>query len=74
LKNVFELYVKKQSLLGESAARRVGKAGLYRTVCDYLSGMTDRYLLEEHERLFAEDGDIATLQRRLDRGRKRRNE
>jgi dGTPase len=26
--------------------------GLHRTVCDYIAGMTDRYLLDEHARLF----------------------
>jgi len=24
---------------------------LYRTVCDYVAGMTDRYLMEEYERI-----------------------
>ena len=54
LKSVFEAYIKKPSLLGEATARRVKKEGLHRTVCDYLSGMTDRYLMEEYRRLFGE--------------------
>jgi len=74
LKNVFELYLKKPSLLGETTAKRVRKDGLHRTVCDYLSGMTDRYLMEEHERLFAEERAKASAARRIDLGRKRRNE
>jgi dGTPase len=74
LKNVFALYLKKPSLLGEATARRVRKDGLHRTVCDYLSGMTDRYLLGEHERLFAEEKAAVSNSRRLDLGRKRRNE
>jgi dGTP triphosphohydrolase len=24
---------------------------LHRTICDYIAGMTDRYLLEEYERV-----------------------
>lgn len=28
------------------------KAGKHRAVCDYLAGMTDRYALDEHKRLF----------------------
>jgi dGTPase len=52
LKNVFDAYVANPKLLGEGASRRVAKEGLHRTVCDYLAGMTDRYLLEEHQRLF----------------------
>ena len=52
LKNVFHAYLKKRSLLGETTAKRIRRDGLHRTVCDYLSGMTDRYLMEEHEKLF----------------------
>ena len=52
LREVFGAYLKKPALLGKTTAKRVGKDGLHRTVCDYLSGMTDRYLLEEHARLF----------------------
>ncbi|MCE9612148.1 MAG: deoxyguanosinetriphosphate triphosphohydrolase [Chthoniobacter sp.] len=52
LRDVFEAYLAKPALLGDSTARRVASDGLQRTVCDYLSGMTDRYLLEEHARLF----------------------
>lgn len=74
LKGVFQRYLKKPSLLGVTTAKRVRKDGLHRTVCDYLSGMTDRYLLEEHQRLFDEDRTDVSLQRRLDLGRKRRNE
>ena len=55
LKEVFAAYMKKPALLGESTSRRVRKEGLARTVCDYLSGMTDRYLLEEHGRLCGGD-------------------
>ena len=52
LREVFGAYLEKPSLLGETTAKRIEKDGLHRTVCDYLSGMTDRYLLEEHARLF----------------------
>jgi len=30
----------------------IEKRGLERTVCDYLAGMTDRYAIEEHDKLF----------------------
>lgn len=52
LRDVFEAYLKDPALLGETTARRVEADGLHRTVCDYLSGMTDRYLIGEHARLF----------------------
>ncbi len=53
LREVFGAYLKKPSLLGKTTAKRIEKDGLHRTVCDYLSGMTDRYLIEEHARLFS---------------------
>jgi dGTPase len=30
----------------------VKERGLQRTVCDYLAGMTDRYAIQEYEKLF----------------------
>ena len=36
----------------EAAAREGGEAGRMRVVADYIAGMTDRYALDEHERLF----------------------
>ena len=74
LKNVFKAYMEKPSLLGESTARRVRKEGLARSVCDYLSGMTDRYLLEEHGRLFAEEGMLNALGKAPCAPLRRRNE
>ena len=52
LSEVFGAYLKKPSLLGKATSQRMEKEGLHRTVCDYLSGMTDRYLLDEHARIF----------------------
>jgi dGTPase len=51
LRFVFAVYLREPERLGDAAARRIESEGLYRTVCDYLAGMTDRYLLEEHARL-----------------------
>jgi len=51
LRRVFEGYVADPDRLGEGAMRRVEKEGLHRTVCDYIAGMTDRYLLEEYARI-----------------------
>ncbi len=50
---VFDEYVLRPELLGEGASRRIEGEGLHRTVCDYIAGMTDRYLIEEHARLTA---------------------
>jgi len=53
LRTVFEAYVSAPDSLGEGAMKRIDAEGLHRTVCDYIAGMTDRYLLEEHARLVA---------------------
>ncbi len=54
LKGVFEAYLKNPKLLGNTTSRRIAAQGLHRTVCDYISGMTDRYIMEEHARFSAE--------------------
>ncbi len=51
LRAVFVAFVREPERLGEAATRRIEGEGLHRTVCDYIAGMTDRYLLEEHARL-----------------------
>jgi dGTPase len=56
LREVFTAYLRAPSMLGANATRRVKKEGLARAVCDYLSGMTDGYLLDEYVRLFGEPG------------------
>jgi dGTPase len=51
LRRIFGEYVADPDRLGEGAIRRIEKEGLHRTVCDYVAGMTDRYLIEEYERI-----------------------
>jgi len=51
LRCVFEAYVADTDRLGDAAMRRIDKEGLHRTVCDYVAGMTDRYLMEEYSRI-----------------------
>ena len=48
LRKVFETYVREPERLGALATKRIEAEGLYRTVCDYIAGMTDRYLIEEY--------------------------
>jgi dGTPase len=50
LRKVFESYLLDPSWLGDAATRRIESEGLHRTVCDYIAGMTDRYLMEEYAR------------------------
>jgi dGTPase len=57
LREVFNLYIRDPSLLrGREGRRRRGPEGFERSVCDYLSGMTDGYLLDEYARLFGSAG------------------
>lgn len=53
LASVFASYLANPTKLGAAAARRIDKEGLHRTVCDYVAGMTDRYLIDEYRRLTA---------------------
>jgi dGTPase len=51
LRRVFEAYLVDPDRLGDGATRRIEQEGLHRTVCDYVAGMTDRYLMEEYARI-----------------------
>jgi dGTPase len=55
LAEMFELFLNEPEVLpGEWFSRQRGQdqAGRARVVCDYIAGMTDRYAIEEHRRLF----------------------
>jgi dGTPase len=51
LREVYEAYLNDPSQLGDQSTHRIEQEGLPRTVCDYVSGMTDRFLIAEHQRL-----------------------
>ncbi len=48
---LFQHYLAHPESMGRKARARIPTEGLERTVCDYLSGFTDRYALEEFGRL-----------------------
>lgn len=50
--NLFEAYCDEPSILPTHVQKMVSVRGLERTVCDYIAGMTDRFAVEEHARLF----------------------
>jgi dGTPase len=52
LEDLFHYYLRHLDQVGEQARKRARKVGPHRAVCDYLAGMTDRYALLEHERIF----------------------
>jgi dGTPase len=58
LKNLFQFYLKHPEEIGESARRRLKQTGRHRAVCDYIAGMTDRYAMQEYERLLGKSFEI----------------
>ena len=52
LSRMFDEFVAHPDQLPERYLIRAGATSIERTVCDYLAGMTDRFALEEHARLF----------------------
>jgi dGTPase len=52
LEELFPYYLKHPEELGERTRKRIKKDGLHRAICDYLSGMTDRYAIQDHHRIF----------------------
>jgi dGTPase len=64
LEELFPYYLKHPDQIGGQSRKRVRRAGLHRAVCDYLAGMTDRYVMLEYQRLFgAKTGSAATGRR-----------
>jgi dGTPase len=52
LSNLFNAYRSEPSILPSHVQEQVEQFGLERTVCDYIAGMTDRFAIEEHQKLF----------------------
>ncbi|AEB11575.1 deoxyguanosinetriphosphate triphosphohydrolase [Marinithermus hydrothermalis] len=52
LERLFSAYVEIPEMLPPTVQQAVEEEGLYRAVCDYIAGMTDRFALEEYARLF----------------------
>ena len=52
LEDLFAFYLKHPSKMGVLSRKRIRKDGLHRAICDYLAGMTDRYAMLDHQRIF----------------------
>jgi len=52
MEQLFRYYLKNPAEVGTQSRKRIKKIGLHRAVCDYIAGMTDRYVIQEHNRLF----------------------
>ena len=50
LEALFGYYLEHPEEIGSQSRARIEKDGLHRAICDYLSGMTDRYVALEFER------------------------
>ena len=49
---LFDFYLKMPRMLPMSYQEKARQEPLHRIVCDYLAGMTDNYILEQHRRYF----------------------
>jgi dGTPase len=52
LEELFTAYMNKPGLLPKTVRARMEKEAQARVVCDYIAGMTDRFALQEYQRLF----------------------
>jgi len=49
---LFNAYHNEPTMLDGTFQKLIDERGLERTICDYIAGMTDRYAVEEHQKLF----------------------
>lgn len=52
ISDLFNAYRSEPTMLPTSAQTYIPGRGLERTICDYIAGMTDRYAIEEYQKLF----------------------
>jgi dGTPase len=50
--DLFRAYCSEPSILPDSVQAVLVKRGLERSACDYIAGMTDRFAVDEHQKLF----------------------
>ena len=52
ISDLFHAFRSEPTTLPEHVQFFIEKRGLERTICDYIAGMTDRYAIEEHQKMF----------------------
>jgi dGTPase len=52
IKELFKVYISNPEGLQDHIQKKIPAMGLERVVCDYIAGMTDRYVLDEYKKLF----------------------
>jgi dGTPase len=50
--DLFQMYRDEPATLPRHVQSTLEDRGLERTICDYIAGMTDRFAVEEHQKLF----------------------
>jgi len=51
--DLFQTFQSEPNSLPRHVQTLIPEFGLERTICDYIAGMTDRYAIEEHQKMFA---------------------
>jgi dGTPase len=52
ISDLFAAYQKDPLMLPNHIQNKIEKKGLERSICDYIAGMTDRFAIDEHQKLF----------------------
>ncbi|MFC1709424.1 deoxyguanosinetriphosphate triphosphohydrolase [Candidatus Omnitrophota bacterium] len=52
IEDMFKIYIKRPRALPKEYQNKLKTENKHRVVCDYIAGMTDRYALNEHKKLF----------------------
>jgi dGTPase len=55
LGEVFNYFVGHPAALPREVAKHAAAGDAHRVICDHVASMTDRYLIQEHRRLFGLD-------------------
>ena len=55
ISDLFDAYTAEPIILPNHIQEKIPEFGLERTVCDYIAGMTDRFAIQEHQKLFNPD-------------------
>ena len=50
--DMFNAYIKEPDMLPDDVQKRLADTSLHRAIADYIAGMTDRYALDEWQKLF----------------------
>ena len=52
VEDLFTVYSERPEILPSEILRKAQESDRYRSICDYLAGMTDRFAQQEHRKLF----------------------